>query len=178
MAPKASPNGSEIVPKRLQNRSRSRLGGLLAMVPLFGPFFCTPFGLLERSWTPPGPIQSALERLSDAPRRVSRQVSAVLGSKRLPKRSPKGSQIEPRRRLILKTWFLQKQRFLRAFSLVFEVPGSLLGAKSGSKMRSESRPRRRGPRKASWNPLGALLEALGAEKKCLGELLEPLGTLL
>ena len=46
--------------------------------------------------------------------------------------------------------------------LIFEVQGFLFGVKDGSKMGSESHLRRVRPRKASWNPLGALLEALGA----------------
>ena len=51
--------------------------------------------------------------------------------------------------------------------------GSLFGAKSGSKMGSESHLRRGSPQKASWRPLGALLEASGAEKSKFGGLLEP-----
>ena len=130
IVPKASPNGSEIVPKRLQNRSRSRLGGLLAMVPFFGPLFCTPFGLWERSWRPLGPIQSALERLFCAPRRISRQVSAVLGSKRLPKRSLGGSKTELGRRLELK---MAKPRFsttVRRILMIFEVPRRPFGGQN------------------------------------------------
>ena len=54
-------------------------------------------------------------------------------------------------------------------------PGSLRGAKSGSKMGSESHLRRGSPQKASWKPLGALLDALGAEKKRLGKALGRFG---
>ena len=44
-----------------------------------------------------------------------------------------------------------------------------------SKMGSESHLRRGGPQKASGEPLGALLEALGAEKKKLGTALGRFG---
>ena len=38
--------------------------------------------LLERSWGLLGPKKSALERLLGGPRRIPRQVSAILGAKR------------------------------------------------------------------------------------------------
>ena len=44
-------------------------------------------------------------------------------------------------------------------------------------MGSESHLRRGSPQKASWKPLGALLEALGAEKTKLESLLAALGGL-
>ena len=40
------------------------------------------------SWRPPGPKKSYIERLLDGPRRISRQVSAILGTKKLPTGSP------------------------------------------------------------------------------------------
>ena len=105
--PNRSQNGSKMAPKWLQNGppkgSWSPLGRLLAIVALILPLFLPPGGLLERSWTPSGPIQSALERPLGAPRRISRQFSTILGPKRLPKRSPGGSQIGSRRRLEPKT---------------------------------------------------------------------------
>ena len=65
--------------------------------------------------------------------------------------------------------------------MIFEVPSSLFGAQSGSKMGPESHLRRGRPQKASWRRLGTLLEALGAQKNkvgiALGALLRPLGTL-
>ena len=62
--------------------------------------------------------------------------------------------------------------------MIFEVPSSFFGAKIGSQMGSESHLRRGSPQKASWKPLGALLEALGAEKTKLESLLAALGRLL
>ena len=56
--------------------------------------------------------------------------------------------------------------------MIFEVPGSLFGAKNGSQIGSESHLRRGSSQKASWTPLGSLLEALGAEKTKLESLLE------
>ena len=55
--------------------------------------------------------------------------------------------------------------------MIFEVPSSLIGAKSGSGIGPESHLRRGTLRKASWRPLGALLEALGAEKSNVESLL-------
>ena len=52
--------------------------------------------------------------------------------------------------------------------MIFEVPSSLIGATSGSGIKPESHLRRGTLRKASWRPLGALLEALGAEKSNCG----------
>ena len=61
--------------------------------------------------------------------------------------------------------------------MIFEVQGFLFGAKNGSQMGSESHLRRGSPQKASWKPLVALLEALGAEKTKLESLLAALGGL-
>ena len=61
--------------------------------------------------------------------------------------------------------------------MIFEVPGSLFGAKNGSNIGSESHLRRGSLQKASWRPLGTLLEALGAEKTKLESLLAALGGL-
>ena len=52
--------------------------------------------------------------------------------------------------------------------MIFEVQVSLFGAKNTSKIGSESHLRRGSSQKASWKPLGTLLEASGAEKKILG----------
>ena len=48
--------------------------------------------------------------------------------------------------------------------MIFRCPGSLFGAKSLSKMGSESHRRRGRRQEASWKPPGALLERFGAEK--------------
>ena len=52
--------------------------------------------------------------------------------------------------------------------MVFHVSGSPFRAKSGSKMGSESHLRRGSLQIASWKRLGALLDALGAEKSNIG----------
>ena len=116
IAPKRLPNriqnGFKMAPKWLPPEgSWSPLGRLLAIDALILPLFLQPGGLLERSWTHSGPIQSALERPLGAPRRISRQFSTILGAKRLPKWSPGGSQIESRSRLEPKKRISQKPLF-------------------------------------------------------------------
>ena len=90
------------------------LGGLLELLKRLGRPRGGFQGLMGRSWTALGALLEAsgaekktLERLLGAPRKFPRQVSAILGAKRLPKGSPRGSKIEP---------------FLVSFS------GSILGA--------------------------------------------------
>ena len=51
------------------------------------------------SWRPPGPKKNYIDRLLAGPRGILREVSAILRAKRLPKRTPKGWQIELERRL-------------------------------------------------------------------------------
>ena len=60
--------------------------------------------LLDASWGALGAEKSNLERLLAAPREIPRQVSAILGAKRLPKGSPKGAQNEVRKRFELKMY--------------------------------------------------------------------------
>ena len=67
--------------------------------------------ILERSWAALKPKKSNLERLLAAPRGIPREVSAILGAKRLPKGRPGGSKIEFKRRLELKMRFLQTSFF-------------------------------------------------------------------
>ena len=67
--------------------------------------------LLERSWTALGPKKTNLERLLAAPGGIPREVSAILGAKRLLKGRPGGSKIESKRQLELKMRFLQKTLF-------------------------------------------------------------------
>ena len=55
--------------------------------------------LLDASWGAPGDEKGSLERL----RGIPRQVSAILGAKRFPKGRPRGSKIESKGRLELKT---------------------------------------------------------------------------
>ena len=49
--------------------------------------------LLDASWSDLGDEKSCLERLLAAPRGIPRQVSAILGAKRLPEGRPKGFKI-------------------------------------------------------------------------------------
>ena len=58
--------------------------------------------LLEASWVALGAEKRSLERLLAAPKGIPREVSAILGAKRLPKRAPRGSQNELKRRLELR----------------------------------------------------------------------------
>ena len=110
------------------------LGSLLAIVALILHLFLPPGGLLERSWTPSGPIQSALERPLGVPRRISRQFLTILGAKRLPKRSPRGSKIDSKRRLALKTRFLHKVCFFsKGFHRFLRCRGRFLGVKIDAK---------------------------------------------
>ena len=83
--------------------------------------------LLDASWGAPGAEKSSLGGLLAAPRGIPRQVSTILGAKRLPKGGPRGTKNETKRRLELKTRFLQKPLFFQWISLIFEVQGSLLG---------------------------------------------------
>ena len=99
---KSSPDGSKILPNWLPNWSWNPLGGLLAMVLFRGPLFSPPVGLLERSWTPPGPKKTNWKRLLDGPRPPRRPVSACLGAKYPPKRGPGGSKNRVRKRSKLK----------------------------------------------------------------------------
>ena len=128
-------------------------------------------GRMRRSWMPLGALLEAFgaqksnwKRLLDGPRPPRRLVSASPGAKYPPKRSPGGSQIEVQKRPGLKT---AKPGFLTTVAgilMIFEVPDSLFRAKNASKMGSESHLRRGSRQKTSWRPLGALLEASGAEK--------------
>ena len=89
----SNPNKSEMIFKLLQNRPWGPPGEVQN---LFGPPGVSrkPLqSLLEGSWNALGPKKSYLERLLGAPRRVSRQVSAVLGAKSQPQRCPRGSKM-------------------------------------------------------------------------------------
>ena len=82
-------------------------------------------GLLERSWMALGPKESPLDRLFAAPRGISRQFSAILTAKKVPKRSPGGSKIGSRRRLELKRAKSQNFEDVSRNSLISKVPGPL-----------------------------------------------------
>ena len=81
--------------------------------------------LLGASWGALVAEKSTLEWLLAVPRGIPRQVSAILGAKRLPKGRPRGSHIEAKRRLESKR---AKPLFLQEVSAnfaIFEVPGVL-----------------------------------------------------
>ena len=61
-----------------------------------------PRTLLEASGSAPGSKKNYMERLLAGPRGILREVSAILGSKKPPKRRPKVCQIEFERQLELK----------------------------------------------------------------------------
>ena len=73
--------------------SQMCLGPILEPLQLLEASWSGLGGLLERSWAALGLEKSALERLLAAPGGIPREVSAILRAKRLPKRSPGGSQI-------------------------------------------------------------------------------------
>ena len=102
-------NGSNMVPTWLPNRpwrplgaSWGPLGGLLELLKRLGRQRGGFQGLLDASWGALGAKKSTLERLLAAPRGIPRQVSAILGAKRLPKGRPRDSKIEAKRGLELK----------------------------------------------------------------------------
>ena len=95
--------------------------------------------LLEASWVALGAEKRSLERLLAAPRGIPREVSAILGAKRLPKGRPGGSKIESKRQLELKMRFLQKPLFFQYNSLIFKVPGSIFGCQNRYNMALDCR---------------------------------------
>ena len=69
----------------------------------------------------------------------------------------------------------QKTQYFSHENLIFRVQGLQNRTPNRSQICSKSHLRRRGPQKPSGEPLGALLEASGAEKKKLGTALGRLG---
>ena len=141
MAPKFLQNGANMAAKWLQNGAN--MGAKSALEASWGPL-----GALERAWSAKGGLpraygalldgswgaigaeKSTLERLLAAPREIPRQVSAILGAKRLPKGGPRGSKIEAKRRPELKTRFLQKPLNFQWILMIFEVQGALFGGQN------------------------------------------------
>ena len=111
MTPKWFQNGSQIGPGGLLEGSWRSLGALKQAWSAKGGLPGAYGALLEASWVALGAETRSLERLLAAPRGIPREVSAILGAKRLPKGRPRGSKIEPKRRFELKTRFLQKSLF-------------------------------------------------------------------
>ena len=172
-----------MAPKRLEIRAqtgfksglKSTLGPLAELLELSWQ----PGGLLEASWNALGALLEAFgaqksnwKRLLDGPRPLRRLVSALPGGQIPSKRSPGGSQIEVRKRSKLKMakpWFLTTAARI---SMIFEVPGSLLGTKNGSNIGSESHLRRGSLQKVSWSALGGFWSRKKLAWKPLGAVLE------
>ena len=142
-------NGSKIVPKWHQHgcqmgsgspleASWESLGALKRLGRRRGGLPGAYGARLDASWDALGAEKSSLERLLAAPRGIPREVSAILGVKRLPKGCPKGAQNEVQKRLELKTAKSQKSTTVHRICLIFEVPGLPFAPKSGSKTGSES----------------------------------------
>ena len=87
---KKAPDGIKMAPKWIP-------GGLLERLGLLEASWSAPGGLLESSCSGSGSKKSALGRLLAAPREIPREVSAILGAKRLPKMRPRELQIELKR---------------------------------------------------------------------------------
>ena len=96
-------HGSQMVPTWLPNGPWRLLGGLLeaswrplgALKKAWSAKGVLPVAygaLLDASWSALGAEQSSLERLLAAPRGIPRQVSAILGAKKGPKRKAKRAQ--------------------------------------------------------------------------------------
>ena len=111
MVPKWLQHGTNMVAKLALEGSWRALGALKKAWSAKGGLPGAYGALLDASWVALGAEKRSLERLLAAPRGIPRQVSAILGAKRLPKGRPRGSKIESKRRLELKTRFLQKALF-------------------------------------------------------------------
>jgi len=106
------------------------------------------------------PKKRSLAPLLGGPKRISRQVSAILGAKKLPKRSPGGSKIGSKIESGLKMAQSQKMQYLSHENLIFKGPGS---PKSDPKpvqnwfqIASSTRRPSESLWRASWNALGGL----------------------
>ena len=108
IVPKWSKYGCQMGPGGLLEASWRSLGALKKAWSAKGGLPGAYGALLDASWVALGAEKRSLERLLAAPRGIPRQVSAILGAKRLPKGRPRGSKIESKRQLELKTRFLQK----------------------------------------------------------------------
>ena len=89
-------------PRGVKNGPQRPLGPFLERLGLMEASWSGLGDLLERSGTALGPKKSPLDRLLAALRRGLRLVSAILGAKRLPKRRPRGSQMELKKHFELK----------------------------------------------------------------------------
>ena len=95
MEPKRVPNGHQIGPKWLP-------GGLLELLGRLKASWSAPARALGASTLAFGAPKSTLERLLAAPRRIPRELSAIIGAKRVPKWTPGGCQNGVQNRVWLK----------------------------------------------------------------------------
>ena len=81
------------------------------------------------AWKPLGPFSEPQKALLNGwlvgPIQISRQVSAIWGAKRFPKGIPRRFKIESKKRLELKTRFLQKVLLFRRKKVSFFVSKSI-----------------------------------------------------
>ena len=85
---KLLPNGANMAAKRTLEASWRSRGALKKAWSAKWRLPVAYGTLLDDSWGALGAEKSNLERLLAAPRGIPREVSAILGAKRLPKRSP------------------------------------------------------------------------------------------
>ena len=136
-------------------------------------------GLLGASWSALGSLRGrkkrSLERPLSAPRGISREVSAILGAKRLPKGSPGESKMGSQIGSGLKKAKSQKMQYVLRENLNFDGPGP---PKTGPKRDQNWFPISSSTRKPSKSLLRASSEPLGPSWSALGALLDALRTLL
>ena len=166
MAPKWCQHGCQMGPGGLLEASWRSLGALKKAWSAKGGLPGAYGALLDASWVALGAEKRSLERLLAAPRGIPRQVSAILGAKRLPKGRPRGSKIESKRRLGLKIGKPEKLMNVLGGALIFEVPGSLFRARNRYKMAPDCSLVACWLLEASSMALGALLEPSQAKKTC------------
>ena len=117
--------------------------------------------VLERSWSPPGPKKRSFERLLGARRGISRQVSAILGAKRLSQGSPGGSKIGSKIESGLEMAKSQKMEYLLVHeNHNFKGPESPTSdpkpVQNWFQIASSTRRPSESLWRASWNALGGL----------------------
>ena len=129
---------------------------------------------MEPPLLPLGAEKSSLEPLLGGPRRISRQVSAILEVKRLPRGSPRGSKMGSKIESGLKVAKSQKSQYLSHENLICKGPGS---PKSDPKpvqnwfqIASSTRRPSESLWRASWSALGGLRSRKKNWERLLGGL--------
>ena len=116
MAPTWLQKGANMATKWALEASWRDLGGILEPLkrsgrPAKGGLPGAYGALLDASLGALGAEKRSLEQLLAAPRGIPKEFSIILGAKKLPKGRPRGSKIESKRQLELKTRFLQNTLF-------------------------------------------------------------------